>query len=202
MPLPKYEDWKAPWEEKGEELEPEAAKKLIYNLHKDKESAATKLAEKDGKIAELTTENGELKSKVDTFETKDLDEAAKLKRENEQLKKQLEEKPAGPEFDPEKARLEIALEKGLTVAQAKRLIGSTKEELETDADAYIEEHGLGKKADENGGDSADSNNRNGGLRFGSRPQPRQRLISGNDDRGEGPDETNPAKLKDQLPPRR
>jgi hypothetical protein len=35
---------------------------------------------------------------------------------------------------------------GLTKAQAKRLVGSTKEELEADAEAYIEEHGLGDGA--------------------------------------------------------
>jgi hypothetical protein len=202
MPLPKYEDWKAPWEEKGEELEPEAAKKLIYNLHKDKENLSNKVAEKDTKIGELTTSNEELQGKVDTFETKDLDEAAKLKRENEQLKKKLEEKPAGPEFDIEKERLRIAVAKKLTESQVKRLVGNTREELEADADAYIQEHGLDKASEEGGDGDTDSSNRNNGLRFGSRPQPRGRLISGNDDRGEGPDETNPAKLATQLPPRR
>jgi hypothetical protein len=35
--------------------------------------------------------------------------------------------------------LEIAFDKGLTPAQAARLQGSTKEELEADADAYLAE---------------------------------------------------------------
>lgn len=35
-------------------------------------------------------------------------------------------------------RLEIAAEKGLTPAQAKRLVGSTREELEADADELLE----------------------------------------------------------------
>lgn len=35
-------------------------------------------------------------------------------------------------------RLEVAFEKGLTPAQAKRLVGSTREELETDADELLE----------------------------------------------------------------
>lgn len=38
-------------------------------------------------------------------------------------------------------RLEIALEKGLTSAQMRRLVGDTKEELEADAEALIEELG-------------------------------------------------------------
>ncbi len=35
-------------------------------------------------------------------------------------------------------RLEVAMEKGLTTAQAKRLVGATKEELEADADELLE----------------------------------------------------------------
>lgn len=37
------------------------------------------------------------------------------------------------------ARIEVAAEKGLTPAQARRLVGTTKEELEADADASIED---------------------------------------------------------------
>lgn len=35
-------------------------------------------------------------------------------------------------------RLEVALEKGLTAAQAKRLVGATRDELEADADELLE----------------------------------------------------------------
>jgi len=38
-------------------------------------------------------------------------------------------------------RLEVAAEKGLTPAQAKRLVGATKEELDADADELLEEFG-------------------------------------------------------------
>jgi hypothetical protein len=41
-------------------------------------------------------------------------------------------------------RYEIAAEKGLTPAQARRLVGATREELEADADAMAEELGLKK----------------------------------------------------------
>lgn len=42
-------------------------------------------------------------------------------------------------------RAEVALAKGLTPTQAKRLVGSTREELEADADELIKD--LGKKPD-------------------------------------------------------
>lgn len=42
-------------------------------------------------------------------------------------------------------RLEVASEKGLTAAQARRLQGSTREELEKDADELLKEFGGGEK---------------------------------------------------------
>lgn len=39
------------------------------------------------------------------------------------------------------ARLEVALEKGLTPSQAKRLVGDTREELEADADELLKDIG-------------------------------------------------------------
>lgn len=43
-------------------------------------------------------------------------------------------------------RAEVAGNKGLTVAQAKRLVGSSREELETDADDLLATFGANKKA--------------------------------------------------------
>jgi hypothetical protein len=45
------------------------------------------------------------------------------------------------ELEPRVLRMEVALEKGLTAKQAARLVGSTKEELEADADDLLEEIG-------------------------------------------------------------
>ena len=42
-------------------------------------------------------------------------------------------------------RLEVALEKGLTPSQAKRLVGSTREELEADADELLKDLGDSQK---------------------------------------------------------
>lgn len=97
-------------------------------------------------------------------------EAAKKLKEIEDSKKsdleKLTEKQTAAEQRAVEAelkalRLEVAAEKGLTPAQAKRLQGTTKEELEADADELLESF---KPAD----DDAPS-----GLR-----RPRERLRSG------------------------
>lgn len=49
-------------------------------------------------------------------------------------------------------RLEVASEKSLTKAQAKRLVGSTQEELEADADELLETFGV-KKSEDDGKES-------------------------------------------------
>jgi hypothetical protein len=63
-------------------------------------------------------------------------------------------------------RLEVALEKGLTAVQAKRLVGKTKEELEADADELVASF---KSDDGNGGGST----RAAGM-------PKERLRGGGD----------------------
>lgn len=70
-------------------------------------------------------------------------------------------------------RFEVALDKGLTKAQAKRLVGTTREEIEADADLLLEELG---------GDKPKPADR-----------PRERLRGGGDPTVE-PDETDPRKL--------
>ncbi len=67
----------------------------------------------------------------------------------------------------EAARLRVALAKGLTEAQAKRLVGSTLEELEADADELLKTFGVpvGNSEEEEGQ----------GLTSGT---PRERLRSG------------------------
>lgn len=79
-------------------------------------------------------------------------------------------------------RLEVALEKGLTKGQAKRLVGSTREELETDADELLAELGGEKKPAANGG------------------RPKEKLRPGTVPDAE-PEETDPRKLAAQIPRR-
>lgn len=147
MTFPSYDDWQAPWEKKGEDFDADIARKFIYNLQREadttKSARATERQEAQDRISEL-------EAKVQAFEDKDLSEVDRLRKENERLK----ETPA-PKDDLAQARLEIALEKGLTLAQSKRLAGATREELEADADAYRAE--LGNVGDDDGGDDAVEN---------------------------------------------
>ncbi len=143
--LAAFEDWTPPWGEDDEKLDPAKIKKLVYNLHKDKETL-------QDKVTATATERDEFKAKVDEAEQKDLSEVEKLKRENEKLKAKADAPKAGD--DLEVARLEIALEQGFTKAQAKRLVGKTREELETDAAELAKDLGL-KKEDESGGSAGE-----------------------------------------------
>lgn len=131
--LTTFDAWTPPW--KADEFDADKAAKLIFNLHKDKETLSDR-------VTVLGTEKDEALAKVTAFEEKDLSEAEKLRKENERLKA---EKDAGKGKAPDDLRadrLEIALEKGLTKAQALRLHGDTREDLEADADAYLEENGI------------------------------------------------------------
>lgn len=138
--LPKFEDWKAPWEEKGEEFDADKAKKYLYDLTRDRDGAVVK-------VAQITQQRDELQAKVDEHESKDLTEVQRLQRELEQAKATPAE---DTETKLENARLTLALEHGLTVKQAKRLSGSTPEELEADLPELLDTLGIkpGKKRQE------------------------------------------------------
>lgn len=115
-------------------------------------------------------------------------DAAKRLAEMEEADKTEAQKAADKAAEAEKRaqeaetralRLEVAVSKGLTPSQAKRLVGATKEELEADADDFLESI---KPADDKGKPP-------GG--------PRERL-SGGSDPTEEPEETDPAKLADKV----
>src|SRR5581483_4560563 len=85
----------------------------------------------------------------------------------------------------EAARLKVALKKGLTEAQAKRLVGDTEEEMEADADDLLASF---KPSDEpDTGDDQDSTG-----------TPRERLKPGAVPKAE-PEESDPAKLAERVP---
>jgi hypothetical protein len=81
---------------------------------------------------------------------------------------------------------EVAVDKGLTTAQVKRLVGSTKEELEADADEILET--FGAKPDPSANGSKTSRKPTEDLR---------REKDGNDD--DSVEETDPAKLAEKIP---
>lgn len=92
------------------------------------ERAAKRKAEKERD--DLTAELDKLRKASQSDQERLLDEA----------KTAAAEEAAGP-LRLENARLAVALEKGLTLTQAKRLVGNTAEELAADADALLEEFG-------------------------------------------------------------
>lgn len=76
------------------------------------------------------------KSKVKEFEDLNKSEQEKLTERASELEQNLTTAQANA------ARYEIALEKGLTKSQAKRLVGSTREELEADAEELLTDLGV------------------------------------------------------------
>lgn len=91
-------------------------------------------------------------------------------------------------------RLQVALDKGLTASQAKRLVGDTVEELEADADELLESFGGGpsKKGDtgDGAGDDDDEGGDEGGQTGGKKPpsgRPNANLKSGAGDDDDEPD---------------
>ena len=74
-------------------------------------------------------------------------------------------------------RLEVAVDKGLTPAQAKRLAGTTKEELEADADELLAAFGTPSNDDTNDDDPDTTPEPTGPA--GGRPTPSLKPGSGN-----------------------
>lgn len=98
-------------------------------------------------------EADKLRSKLKEFEDRDKDDATK-RAEAEQSAKTAETKAL---------RLEVALEKGLSKSDANRLQGSTRDELEADADVFLKEHGgANRKPDKSGSFDAGARGSAGG----------------------------------------
>lgn len=147
--LPKFEDYLAPWEvgddgkpvpEDDQAIDKGRLKKYLYGLLTDKSRLQTT-------VTEVTTERDTLKSKVDEIARKDESETERLKRELAEAQATAN-KSTEESAEMRALRLEVALEKGLTVVQARRLVGQTKEEMEADADALVESFGGSGKSGE------------------------------------------------------
>lgn len=110
----------------------------------------------------------------------ELDEASKSEAEKAAAKAAEAEKRA-QDAETRALRLEVAFEKGLTPAQAKRLVGATKEELESDADEFLESI---KPSEDNGTPP-------GG-------KPKENLRGGTDPTSD-PEEMDPVKLAESVP---
>jgi hypothetical protein len=142
--LPEYDEWKPAWEKnEGVEFDAEKAKKFIYGLLKQNETL-------DTKVATVTGERDALQSKIDEAAREGESETQKLQRELKDANDKLAAK-AGESV--ETIKLRVALEKGLTPFQAKRLVGTTEEEISADADEIKTSWGGSGKSDEDEGDN-------------------------------------------------
>lgn len=150
----------------GDRLKRETAK------YSDYDEAKAKAAKADAADEKAKTENQKLLDRIDAAERKALDA----------------ERRSG-EVEAEALRFRVAAAKGLNPAQAKRLSGTTQEELEADADELLETF-KPAKADDDG----DRRSQSGGPM--RRPTENLRGGGAPDDR---PVETNPAKLAESVP---
>lgn len=140
----KIDDWTPPWSEG--EFDAEKAKTLVFNAlraeQKAKDERRTLAAEK----AELETKLGEAEQQLAAKPEKESAKDAEISELRSRIQKL--EKDGRPEDQGKIDRLELALEKGLTLSQSRRLVGSTREELEEDAEVLIADLGLDQKKDD------------------------------------------------------
>lgn len=136
--------------------------------------AAERKARRDAekKVADL---EGRLKA----IEDRDKSDSERHAEENATLKKDLETATATS------ARFKVALEKGLSITQAKRLVGSTEDELSADADELLVDLGV--------------SDTQATSETGPAMRPRPDLTPGSGDPDATPEETNPAKLAALVP---
>jgi hypothetical protein len=141
-----------PTEEPGKQENPDApapeaddsGKEAEVDKPWDEERAKADLAKKNREAQNLRNRLKEAEEKAGKYDQ--LEDAKKSESEK------LNEKAASLEgratkAEQEAARLRVALKKGLTETQAKRLVGETEEELETDADELLADF-QPKKAEE------------------------------------------------------
>jgi len=152
--LGKIEDYQAPWETAaGEtEIDKDRLKRFLFGLASDKAKAQDARDEFETKATESQTEAKAAQKKLEDGTNPDL--AKELETERA---KTATEKTRADEAERQNLVRDIAADKGLTPAQAKRLQGSTKDELEKDADELVKTFGVegrtdGDDGDEDGGD--------------------------------------------------
>jgi hypothetical protein len=168
--VPTLEELKPSWVNADGEVDVEAAKKAIHTLMLDKAKAQDAREDALTETKEAKSQATELQEQLDSKAGVDA-QAEITKAKAAQTKAETERDAAVLRAD----KVEIAAEKGLTPAQAKRLVGANREELEADADELVKDLGIEPgKQDEEGENEAHT-------------APKARLRSGGDP---NPDATN------------
>lgn len=137
--------------------------------------------EADKTVTELRTRLKDLEDRDKDESQKLLDRIAAAEQKAAEADKKVEEAKA------ETLRLSVAAEKGLKPAQAKRLAGTTREELEADADDLLASFTPTKEGD----DKDETDPKPAG-------RPKEDLKGGSDPTSSAV-ETNPAKLAEAVP---
>lgn len=115
-----------------------------------KDGDSAEVAELRAQLAKANSEAAERRRKLKEFEDRDKTDLQKLQDELDEARK---DAAAG-------MRWKVALDKGLTATQAKRLVGETYDELVADADELVADLGLNPEipdetSDESGDESDD-----------------------------------------------
>lgn len=180
-----YEDWTPPRFLQGEDIDVEQVKLEFYRRERDNAKYRRTNASLQAKIMELE-DGGDTEPEADKSE----------EREERETEAPASSKKKGDGQGPSlnEIRLELALENGLTRNQAMRLHGNSREELEADVKAYMDEHGIKRDADEDEGTDPTSTPP-------PRRQPRRGDVKSGSERdandGE-PTHWDPAKLMDAV----
>ncbi len=91
------------------------------------------------RVKELERQIAELQPLAETAKKAEEANKTELQRLGDQVAQLTQERDAAT---AERARLSVALEKGLTATQAKRLVGATPEEIAADADQLLSDLGI------------------------------------------------------------
>lgn len=186
--LQPYEDWTPPAFLQGD-IDPDEARREFYVRQRENYALRSKnrslLSKIDGLNDRLAGGDGDGEgdegSESETPQKQDSDEST--------APSQSTKKGAGQGPSLNEIRLELALEKGLSKSQAMRLRGETREELEKDADLYMQEHGMtsGNEDEDEGGDENDddSGSEDGADDQGRPPSQQPRVRSGSEREGRG-----------------
>jgi polyhydroxyalkanoate synthesis regulator phasin len=175
MALPKFEDYKAPWEVdttgnpvavEDQELDPAKLKKHLWNILSDKEKAQIARDTNGTKVTELTTKVAELE-KAKPAGDKPAEGAAKENEQIAQLMKLVQDMGEKVKTsDLNATKLTVISAKGLDPVADLSFFSKleTAEEIETMADTLVE-RGLAKKKT----DSADEEGNDGGNPLAGKP---------------------------------
>jgi hypothetical protein len=146
----------------------------------DEDKAKAKIAKANREAANLRKRLKELEpkaKKADELENEKKSESERLTEAKTKLERE------ASEAKQDAMRMRVALKKGLSETQAKRLVGETEEDLEADADELLDSF-KPKEDDETQEDESTKKKPS---------RPRERLKPGTAPSAE-PDETDPAKL--------